>query len=48
VARRFVSDCARAERIRYRRFPSRLRMQLALAGGSVEAIRRVRRAEQLA
>ena len=48
VARRFVADCARAERIRHRRFPSRLRMQLSLAGGSVEAIRRVRRAEQLA
>jgi hypothetical protein len=48
VARRFVADCARAERIRYRRFPSRLRLQLSLAGGSVEAIRRVRRAEQLA
>jgi hypothetical protein len=48
VARRFVADCARAERIRYRRFPSRLRLQLSLAGSSVEAIRRVRRAEQLA
>ena len=48
VARRFVADCARAERIRHRRFPSRLRMQLSLAGGSVDAIRRVRRAEQLA
>jgi hypothetical protein len=48
VARRFVADCARSERIRYRRFPSRLRLQLLLAGSSVEAIRRVRRAEQLA
>jgi hypothetical protein len=48
VARRFVADCARAERIHYRRFPSRLRLQLSLAGSSVEAIRRVRRAEQLA
>ena len=48
VARRFVADCARAERIRYRRFPSRLRLQLSLAGSSVDAIRRVRRAEQLA
>jgi hypothetical protein len=48
VARRFVADCARAERIVHRRFPSRLRLQVSLAGSSVRAIRRVRRAEQLA
>jgi hypothetical protein len=48
VARRFVADCARAERIRYRSFPSRLRLQLSLASSSAQAMRRVRRAEQLA
>jgi hypothetical protein len=48
VARRFVADCARAERIRYRPFPSRLRMQLSLASSSARAMRQVRHAEQLA
>jgi len=48
VARRFVVDCARAERLAYRRFPSRLRLQLALASSAAKAIRRVRREEQLA
>jgi hypothetical protein len=48
VARRFVADCARAERLHYRDFGSRLRMQLSLAQSSATAIRRVRRMEQLA
>jgi len=48
VARRFVADCARAERIRYRPFPSRLRLQLSLASSSARAMRQVRHAEQLA
>jgi hypothetical protein len=48
VARRFVADCARAERIRYRPFASRMRLQLHLAGGSARAMRQVRHAEQLA
>jgi hypothetical protein len=48
VARRFVADCARAERIRSRPFPSRLRMQLSLASSSARAMRKVRHAEQLA
>ncbi len=48
VARRFVADCARAERLAYRSFPARLGMQLALASAAARAIRRVRREEQLA
>jgi len=48
VARRFVADCARAERIRYRPFASRLRLQLSLASSSARAMRQVRHAEQLA
>jgi hypothetical protein len=48
IARRFAADCARAERLRYRRFGSRLRMQLSLARHSAVAIRQVRREEQLA
>ncbi len=48
VARRFVADCARAERIRYRPFASRLRLQISLASSSARAMRQVRHAEQLA
>jgi hypothetical protein len=48
IARRFVGDCARAERLRYRPFPSRLGMQLNLARKTVAAVRRARREEQLA
>jgi hypothetical protein len=48
VARRFVADCARAERLRSRPFPSRLRLQLSLGSETARALRRVRRTEQLA
>jgi hypothetical protein len=48
ISRRFVGDCARAERLKIRRFPSRLAMQLRLANRTVKAIRRVRKTEQLA
>jgi hypothetical protein len=48
IARRFVADCARAERLRPRRFPSRLRLQLSLGAETAQAMRRVRRTEQLA
>ena len=48
IARRFVGDVARAERLRYRPFPSRMGMQLGLARQTVKAIRRVRETEQLA
>ena len=48
IARRFVADVQRAERLRGRRFPSRLSMQLRLASEASRAIRRVRETEQLA
>jgi len=47
VGRRFVADCARAERLRGRPFFGRLGMQLSLAGSSAGAIRRVRMTEQI-
>ena len=47
VGRRFVDDCADAERLRRRRFASRLRMQLDLAGASARAIRATRETEQI-
>src|SRR5207253_2532872 len=47
VGRRFVIDCAEAESLRGRRFPSRLRLQLSLAGETARAIRRTRRSEQI-
>jgi hypothetical protein len=48
IARRFVSDCARAERLRGRSFAGRLGMQLSLARETSVALRRVRETEQLA
>jgi len=48
IARRFVSDCARAERLRRRPFPDRVRLQLTLASRTAQALRRVHRTEQLA
>jgi len=48
IARRFVGDAARAERLRYRSVPSRLAMQLRLAGATVRALRQIRKSEQLA
>jgi len=48
IARRFVNDVARAEQLRARRFPSRMRMQLGLARRTVKSIRYVDRSEQLA
>jgi hypothetical protein len=47
VARRFVADCAAAERLRPRPFPGRLRMQLSLASAAAREIRRTRRSEQI-
>ena len=47
-ARRFVGDCARAERLKYRSFPSKFSMQMGLARGSVKAIRHIRKTPQLA
>ena len=48
IARRFVGDCVRAERLRTRSFPSRLAMQLGLAGRTVQSLRQIRKTEQLA
>jgi len=48
IGRRFVADCFEAERPKRRRFPSRLAMQLSLAGETAKLLRRVRREEQLA
>jgi hypothetical protein len=47
-ARRFVGDCARAENLKYRSFPSRLSMQMSLAGKASKAIRQIRKTKQLA
>jgi hypothetical protein len=48
IGRRFVSDCARAERLRVRSFSGRLSMQIRLGHATATAMRRVRRTEQLA
>jgi hypothetical protein len=48
IARRFVADCVRAEGIRHRPFPSRLKLQLSLASQAARAFRESPRLEQLA
>ena len=48
IGRRFVADCARAEKLKQRPFPSRLQMQISLGKESAQAMRNVRRTEQLA
>jgi hypothetical protein len=48
IARRFVADCARAERIRRRSFPSRLTMQMRLASKAAGAMKAVPDTRQLA
>jgi hypothetical protein len=48
ISRRFVGDVARAERLRPRRFPSRLGMQLRLARRTVRQLRHVRKTRQIA
>jgi hypothetical protein len=45
IGRRFVSDCARAERLRRRPFFDKLRMQLSLSSESSAEMRRVRTAQ---
>jgi hypothetical protein len=47
-ARRFVADCARAENLKYRSFPSKLGLQLSLAGKASKAIGQIRKTRQLA
>jgi hypothetical protein len=48
IARRFVGDVARAERLRLRSVPSRLAFQLRLSRATVRALRQVRKSEQIA
>jgi len=48
IARRFVGDCARAERLKQRGFGSRLAMQVGLGRKTVAALRSVDETEQLA
>jgi len=48
IARRFVADCARAENLDLRSFPSRLNLQIALARSTVKALRKIERTKQLA
>jgi len=48
IGRRFVADCARAERLRGRGVLSRFAMQVSLASATAGAIRTTRRSEQLA
>ena len=47
-ARRFVGDCARAENLKYRSFPSRLSMQLTITNKTAKAIKQIRKTKQLA
>jgi hypothetical protein len=48
IGRRFVADVYEAEKPKPRRFPSRLTMQLRLAGETARTIRRLEAKEQLA
>jgi hypothetical protein len=48
VGRRFVGDCARAERLREHRFFQRLKLQLGLGRATAAAMRTMRRTEQVA
>jgi hypothetical protein len=48
IGRRFVSDCARAERLHQRSFPSRLALQISMARDVAHALRRITPTEQLA
>jgi hypothetical protein len=48
ISRRFVADCARAEHLRKRPFPSRLAVQLSMGHDVARALRTVSPTEQLA
>ena len=48
IGRRFVADCARAEKLRKRPFTSRLAMQFSMGGDVARALRTVSPTEQLA
>ena len=46
IARRFVADCARQERLRPRRLRSQVRLQLALARKTTHELRGLESVEQ--
>jgi hypothetical protein len=48
IARRFVADCARAENLRKRPFPSRLSLQFSMGRDVAAALRTVKPTQQLA
>jgi hypothetical protein len=48
IARRFVADCARAQHLKKRSFPSRLNMQVSMGREVARALRKVSPTEQLA
>ena len=48
ISRRFVSDCARAEKLRKRSFPSRLSLQYSMGRDVAQALRTVSPTQQLA
>ena len=48
IARRFVTDCANAEKLKRRPFPSRMSLQFSWGGDVAQALRTVSPTEQLA
>lgn len=48
VGRRFVADCARAERLKGRSFLSRMQMQFSMGGDVARALKNVQSTQQLA
>ncbi len=48
IGRRFVADCARAEKLRKRSFPSRLAVQYSMGRDVAHALRTVAPTQQLA
>jgi hypothetical protein len=48
ISRRFVSDCARAEKLKRRSFPSRLSLQYSMGRDVAQALRTVSPTQQLA
>jgi len=48
IGRRFVADCARAEKLKKRPFAGRLRTQMQLGGRTADALKKIAETEQLA
>ena len=48
IGRRFVADCARAEKLRKRPFPSRLALQFSMGRDVARALRTIDPTQQLA